>query len=771
MKKIFIILLFPIVSIAQQLQYQNHEMEYDDLNRLTKVFFSNGMVHEYTYDNLGNRTGCLVYEAPKTYVPDDAFEQHLIDEGYDTVMDDYVYTHRIDDIDYLFMNDLGIADLTGIQDFEALETLHCSDNSLTTIDVTNNTNLSQLYCSHNNLTILDITTLSDLFILECSYNDISTLDLSNNLLLEHIGIGSTLIESLDLSNQSNITWFEAINGQLESLNLENGNNNVITYMNTANNPNLFCIQVDDGDDANNGVGIYASWQTDAQVQYSYNCNLTYVPDDAFEQHLIDLGYDAVLNDYVVTAEINNITFLSATGLGIQDVTGIEDFISIETLYFNSNNIETIDLSQNTQLEILQVSENNLNSINVSNNILLESLSVGDNQLTDLDISNNPSLFFLSCDNNQLTELNINNNVNLGLLNAHYNNISSLDVSQNNSLSYIWIRNNPIEVLDLSNNPNLEELNARNCEALVLLNLKNNNNGILSAVQLQNSPNLYCVQVDDEDAANNGIGVYGNWNYESQVEFSEDCASYFNIDYLVQATSLTCINSHDGKIEVSTENESFVYDVFIESTENNYNSYLNLNNDNNWHLVLENLNSGEYIIRITIEGLPSSIYEKIYILNILEVQPFDPSIEGDSLGRMVATNGGTAPYTVKVNGQITLITNETNFSFHANHGDLVEITTAVPCEGKFQYLINDVDNIIMYPNPTDAKLTFSLAQSFGPNIDKVFIQIFDLNGRLVKSKHYNIQNNSIVISIEELATGTYFAKLTELSEKTFKIIKE
>ncbi|MEZ5024733.1 MAG: hypothetical protein R2728_16025 [Chitinophagales bacterium] len=52
----------------------------------------------------------------------------------------------------------------------------------------------------------------------------------------------------------------------------------------------------------------------------------------------------------------------------------------------------------------------------------------------------------------------------------------------------------------------------------------------------------------------------------------------------------------------------------------------------------------------------------------------------------------------------LITNETNFSFHAHHGDLVEITTAVPCEGKYQYLINDVDNIIMYPNPTDAKLT-------------------------------------------------------------------
>ena len=31
---------------------------------------------------------------------------------------------------------------------------------------------------------------------------------------------------------------------------------------------------------------------------------TYVPDDNFEQALIDLGYDNILDDYVTTANIN-----------------------------------------------------------------------------------------------------------------------------------------------------------------------------------------------------------------------------------------------------------------------------------------------------------------------------------------------------------------------------------------------------------------------------------------------------------------------------------
>ena len=37
--------------------------------------------------------------------------------------------------------------------------------------------------------------------------------------------------------------------------------------------------------------------------------LTYVPDDGFEQYLIDSGYDDILDDYVLTNNINSILYL------------------------------------------------------------------------------------------------------------------------------------------------------------------------------------------------------------------------------------------------------------------------------------------------------------------------------------------------------------------------------------------------------------------------------------------------------------------------------
>jgi len=47
--------------------------------------------------------------------------------------------------------------------------------------------------------------------------------------------------------------------------------------------------------------------------------LTYVPDDNFEQKLINLGYDNVLDDYVLTASINTVTNLNVNSQNISDL--------------------------------------------------------------------------------------------------------------------------------------------------------------------------------------------------------------------------------------------------------------------------------------------------------------------------------------------------------------------------------------------------------------------------------------------------------------------
>ena len=45
---------------------------------------------------------------------------------------------------------------------------------------------------------------------------------------------------------------------------------------------------------------------------------TYVPDDNFEQALIDLGYDDTLDDYVLTANISGVTTLYVGSKEIAD---------------------------------------------------------------------------------------------------------------------------------------------------------------------------------------------------------------------------------------------------------------------------------------------------------------------------------------------------------------------------------------------------------------------------------------------------------------------
>ncbi|MDG2154247.1 MAG: hypothetical protein P8K10_09970, partial [Crocinitomicaceae bacterium] len=79
---------------------------------------------------------------------------------------------------------------------------------------------------------------------------------------------------------------------------------------------------------------------------------TFIPDDNFEQIFIDGGFDDVLDDSIMTANISGMTQLNIEGQGIQDMTGIEGFVSLTYLYCSVNNFSTLNLSQNTNLLFL-----------------------------------------------------------------------------------------------------------------------------------------------------------------------------------------------------------------------------------------------------------------------------------------------------------------------------------------------------------------------------------------------------------------------------------
>ena len=62
--------------------------------------------------------------------------------------------------------------------------------------------------------------------------------------------------------------------------------------------------------------------------------------------------------------------------------------------------------------------------------------------------------------------------------------------------------------------------------------------------------------------------------------------------------------------------------------------------------------------------------------------------------------GTAPYIVYVNGQEQFETSAPIFSVEVKSGDILEVKTAVSCEGIYSKTIDAIDGVFAYPNPTN-----------------------------------------------------------------------
>lgn len=171
-----------------------------------------------------------------TYVPDNNFEQKLIDFGYDDVLDNYVMTSNIVGVMDLDISSAGISDLTGIENFISLKSLNCQDNLLTELNLS--MNLLSLNCSYNQL--VSLNTNNYLNILDCSHNLLTELDPGNptELYCSH-----NQLTAIELAGY--FTKLNCNHNQLTSLNINNWSNQAITEIYAQDNPDLGCIQVDD----------------------------------------------------------------------------------------------------------------------------------------------------------------------------------------------------------------------------------------------------------------------------------------------------------------------------------------------------------------------------------------------------------------------------------------------------------------------------------------------------------------------------------------------
>ena len=200
---------------------------------------------------------------------------------------------------------------------------------------------------------------------------------------------------------------------------------------------------------------------------------TYIPDDNFEAFLEanGMGNGIEDDDYVTTANISSVNSLLLDNQIIFDLTGIEDFYLLQTLFIRNMYLTELDLS---------------------NNIYLSNLYCTGNQLTCIDVSGCNSLYQLWCENNFLSQLDLSNNISLGWLAASSNPfLNCIQTNTNNvDFNYSLDQNTSINtdcgyesIINCNSTMSIESYSNKNKELLKITNqigqeVKRANNSIL-----------------------------------------------------------------------------------------------------------------------------------------------------------------------------------------------------------------------------------------------------------------------------------------------------
>ena len=283
---------------------------------------------------------------------------------------------------------------------------------------------------------------------------------------------------------------------------------------------------------------------------NYYTGLTYIPDENLEAYLIEIGVDAVLDGYIYTNSAESVVSvgIEATdnwvlggSIGFWDfenrftnrltnLAGIEALPSLQHINLRGQNLDSINISQNTGLRNFYANFNTFNKIDTSNNTLLEIISIDSNEVNpELDFSNNNNLKSLSipmCDIDGFIGeggyLDISNLAQLEFIDLYDNNLSSVDISNNPNLTEIRLNfTYNITIMDFSNNLLLETvlLNQSNLQGTLDVSMCEN----LTELNVSQNPGLTCIKVSafQLDAINNNDPDF-NWEYDNGVTLSLDC---------------------------------------------------------------------------------------------------------------------------------------------------------------------------------------------------------------------------------------------------------
>lgn len=488
--------------------------------RIGKIMIAN------TQQNISQTITITQSAIPVLDIPDPNFKAYLV-ANYDQNSDNEISRFEIEKLKSLIVSSLGIASLEGIEHFTNLEGLTCDNNSLTELDLSKNTQLTELTCGYNKISKLilppnaekmtrlscgdnkltgklDCSNWVNLTNLNCHTNNFTALDLTGCSELIGLSCGNNNLTSLNVQDCSNLTTLQCDGNKLSSLDismcpylltLSCGNNNLETLdlSNCHNLDRLFCQD-------NKLSSLDISMCLKLSLLYCQNNMLT----------LLTLGNASTLRDLdcsqnqlssLIATSCTSLTQLTCDNNNIR-ILDISNCYNLGDLIWHNNPFEEINLgdvasitfhnyaaiydptkttdypylsyalNNSTKLKItssrysrLNVSGNQLESLDISQSPNIQKLYCNNNNLTTLDVTKHRQLVELNCEANHMTELNLETNSLLQYLKCNYNQLTALKTTNNPELRTLEIKSNQIDVLDLSNNQYINTLRCQECPNL------------------------------------------------------------------------------------------------------------------------------------------------------------------------------------------------------------------------------------------------------------------------------------------------------------------
>ena len=190
-------------------------------------------------------------EIDETNFPDEKFREY-VKTKFDKDNDDILSADEIAEAKEISVEGNPITSFKGIEYFTALTSLECSRTKLTSLDTSHNKKLGYLRCNYiPDLTTLNVSQNTELKVLYCNDNALADLNLTNNSALETLECGDNELTTLDLSKNTELKYFGCFNSKLSSLDLTNNTNleelhfagNNVSTLDVSKNTNLKQLRV------------------------------------------------------------------------------------------------------------------------------------------------------------------------------------------------------------------------------------------------------------------------------------------------------------------------------------------------------------------------------------------------------------------------------------------------------------------------------------------------------------------------------------------------